>query len=80
MNAKLKTAINTIPAMIGKVESSKEEFEAVLFDPDLIVVEKTFSSHLETNRVLFVIEDNEIAKVYVQEISAEGTSYFKEDI
>jgi hypothetical protein len=79
MNAKLKRAINTLPAMVNRVESSKEEFDAVLFDGSLVVVEKTFSGSLETNHVLFVIEGDEIAKVYIKEISAEGTVYFKEE-
>lgn len=79
MNAKLKRAINTLPAMVNRVESSKEEFNAVLFDGSLVVVEKTFSGSLETNHVLFVIEGDEIAKVYIKEISAEGTVYFKEE-
>lgn len=54
------------------------QFNAILFDPTLVVVEKHFHHHNETQHVLFVIENDEIAFVAVKEINEHGTRIYKE--
>ena len=70
--------VNKMPKPSNTVEISLEEFEAILMNPELTVVEKHFHNHLETNQVLFVIKDNEIDYVAVRHITDEGTTIYKE--
>jgi hypothetical protein len=70
--------VNKMPKPSNTVEISLEEFEAILMNPELTVVEKHFHNHLETNQVLFIIKDNEIDFVAVREVTANGTRIFKE--
>lgn len=70
--------VNKMPKPSNTVEISVEEFEAILMNPELTVVEKHFHNHLETNQVLFVIKDNEIDYVAVRHITDEGTTIYKE--
>ena len=57
---------------------TQEEFDSILFNPDLVVIEKHFHNHLETNQVLFVIEDNEIAFTAIKRITSGKTEIYKE--
>lgn len=70
--------VNKMPKPSNTVEISLEEFESILMNPELTVVEKHFHNHLETNQVLFVIKDNEIDYVAVRHITDEGTTIYKE--
>lgn len=67
-----------MPKPSNSVEISQAEFDSVLRNPDLIVVEKHFHNHLETNQVLFVIKNNEIDYVCVKEIIGSTTRIYKE--
>ena len=70
--------VNKMPKPSNTVEISLEEFEAILMNPELTVVEKHFHNHLETSQVLFVIKDDEIDFVAVRHITDEGTTIYKE--
>ena len=70
--------VNKMPKPLNTVEISLEEFEAILMNPELSVVEKHFHNHLETSQVLFVIKDDEIDFVAVRHITDEGTKIYKE--
>ena len=70
--------VNKMPKPSNTVEISVEEFEAILMNPELTVVEKHFHNHLETSQVLFVIKDDEIDFVAVRHITDEGTKIYKE--
>ena len=70
--------VNKMPKPSNTVEISVEEFEAILMNPELSVVEKHFHNHLETSQVLFVIKDDEIDFVAVRHITDEGTTIYKE--
>ncbi|ADG35981.1 cef [Acinetobacter phage Acj61] len=70
--------VNKMPKPSNTVEISVEEFEAILMNPELTVVEKHFHNHLETSQVLFVIKDDEIDFVAVRHITDEGTTIYKE--
>lgn len=70
--------VNKMPKPSNTVEISLEEFEAILMNPELSVVEKHFHNHLETSQVLFVIKDDEIDFVAVRYITDEGTKIYKE--
>ena len=63
---------------MNKLDITQEEFDSVLMNPELCVVEKHIHSNLETNHVLFVIKDNEIDYTLVMEITPEGTRIYKE--
>lgn len=77
-NQAIIAKVNKMPKPSNTVEISVEEFEAILMNPELTVVEKHFHNHLETNQVLFVIKDNEIDYVAVRHITDEGTTIYKE--
>ena len=70
--------VNKMPKPSNAVEISLEEFEAILMNPELTVVEKHFHNHLETNQALFVIKDDEIDFIAVRHITDEGTKIYKE--
>ncbi|AXF40587.1 cef modifier of supressor tRNAs [Acinetobacter phage vB_AbaM_Konradin] len=70
--------VNKMPKPANTTAISQAEFDAILTNPELTVVEKHFHNHLETNQVLFVIKDNEIDFVAIKEITANGTRIFKE--
>ena len=70
--------VNKMPKPSNTVEISLEEFEAILMNPELTVVEKHFHNHLETSQVLFVIKDDEIDFIAVRHITDEGTKIYKE--
>ena len=73
--------VNKLPKLSkpsNTVEISLEEFEAILMNPELTVVEKHFHNHLETSQVLFVIKDDEIDFIAVRHITDEGTKIYKE--
>lgn len=70
--------VNTKPHCINRVMITQEQFDAILFDPNLTVVEKHFHNNLETNQVLFVIVNNEIDFVAVKEVTENGTTIYKE--
>ena len=70
--------VNKMPKPSNTVEISLEEFEAILMNPELSVVEKHFHNHLETSQVLFVIKDDEIDFIAVRHITDEGTKIYKE--
>ena len=70
--------VNKMPKPSNTVEISVEEFEAILMNPELTVVEKHFHNHLETSQVIFVIKDDEIDFVAVRHITDEGTTICKE--
>ena len=70
--------VNKMPKPSNTVEISVEEFEAILMNPELTVVEKHFHNHLETSQVIFVIKDDEIDFVAVRHITDEGTTIYKE--
>lgn len=74
----LKAKTSTKPHCVNRVIITQEQFDAILMDPSLTVVEKHFHSKLETNQVLFVIKDNEIDFVAVKEVSDTGTVIYKE--
>ncbi len=74
----LKSKTSKMPEVSNKIAVSQEEFDSVLMNPELMVVEKHFHSQLETNQVLFVIKNGEIDTVFVKEITSEGTKIFKE--
>lgn len=78
VNPILKSKINQMPNLGQTVEITESEFMDILLDPNLVVVEKHFHNHLETNQVLFVIKGDEIDYVAVKEITDEGTRIFKE--
>lgn len=77
-NKALIAKVNKMPKPSNTVKITPEEFEAILMNPELSVVEKHFHSHLETNQVLFVIKDDEIDFVAVRHITDEGTKIYKE--
>lgn len=79
MSKKLIKKINAKPHCINRITSSQEEFDSILMNPDLTIVEKTFGGALETNQVLFVIKDEEIDQVYVKQINDKGTTFYKEN-
>lgn len=70
--------VNTKPHCINRVIIDQAEFDRILMDQNLTVVEKHFHSHLETSQVLFVIKDDEIDWIAVKEINETGTVIFKE--
>lgn len=70
--------VNKMPKIKSYEVITQEEFDAVLMNPELCVVEKTFYSKFETNQVLFVIKDNEIDYVLVKEVTDKGTLIYKE--
>lgn len=75
--------LRMMPVLSGlKVEITQSDFDKVLFDTKLTVVEKTFSHHLETNHVLFVISKDRqsIDYVLVKEISSEGTVIYQSGV
>lgn len=79
MNAQvLLNQVSKMPLVNQRVDISEEEFDKILMNPELTVVEKHFHSNLETNQVLFVISDNEIEYVAVKEVTADGTRIYKE--
>lgn len=79
MNAQvLLNKVSKMPLVNQRVDISEEEFDMILMNPELIVVEKHFHSNLETNQVLFVISDNEIDYIAVKEVTADGTRIYKE--
>lgn len=63
------------------VNSTREEFEDVLFNPDLIVVQKEHSDTFSHLSSVYVYEnqgdENPIYAVF-REITAEGTDFWKE--
>ncbi|AZU98732.1 modifier of suppressor tRNAs [Acinetobacter phage AB-Navy71] len=77
-NKALIAKINKMPKPTNTTAISRAEFDAILTNPELTVVEKHFHNHLETNVVLFVIKDNEIDYVAVMEVTSEGTRIYKE--
>lgn len=79
MNDKLIKQVNTKPQhCINRVTITQEQFDAILMNPGLVVVEKHFHNKYETSQVLFVIKDEEIDWIAVKEINENGTIIFKE--
>lgn len=77
----LKKQTNKPPKQLfEKVAISQNEFDKILMNPEITVIEKHFHRHNETQQVLFVIDDEkrEIDYVVVKTITASGTSIFKE--
>lgn len=61
--------------------SNRDEFEDVLFNPDLVVVQKEMTSHLCCTQVVYVyasVEDQMPLYGIFREISEDGTDYWKE--
>lgn len=74
----LIATVNKMPRSSNTVEITQDEFDSVLMNPELSVVEKHFHNKLETNQVLFVIKNNEIDFVCVKRITDNGTKIYKE--
>lgn len=70
--------VNTKPHCVNRVAITQAEFDSVLMNPNLTVVEKTFHGKFETMQVLFVIDGNDIDWIAVKEITESGTTIFKE--
>ena len=70
--------VNKMPHVPHRQQITQEQFDAILMDPELTVVEKDFYGALECNKVLFVIKDDEIDFVVVKEITGNGTKIYKE--
>lgn len=61
--------------------STREAFEDVLYNPDLVVVQKDCSDHLSHTQVAYVfndVKDQEPAYAMFREVSEHGTDYWKE--
>ncbi|ADG59919.1 cef modifier of supressor tRNAs [Acinetobacter phage Acj9] len=78
--ANIIKAINRKPVCTEQITITQEEFDAVLMNPELCVVEKHFHGILETNQVLFVVDEAKetIEQVYVKNITDKGTYIYKE--
>lgn len=64
------------------IEINKDLFEDVLYNPNLVVVQKEFSGHLSRTRgayVYNVVEDKEPVYAVFCEITHEGVEYWKEE-
>ena len=59
---------------------TKDQFEDILFNPDLTVVQKDIESHLEHLTYAYVYEGNLAVYVAVRHITEKGTTYWKEAI
>lgn len=77
--SKLKKQTNKKPVLTpNKIEISQDEFDSILTNPNLLIVEKQFHSNLETHHVLYVIGENDIEYWVVKIINANGTEIYKE--
>ena len=56
----------------------KTEFDSVLLNGEIRVVEKHFHKKLNTKQVLFVIEYGHISAIYVKEVDGDKTTFYKE--
>ncbi|QQG32319.1 modifier of suppressor tRNAs [Citrobacter phage CkP1] len=59
---------------------TQQQFEDILFNPDLVVVQKDVSSHLEHTTYAYVYEGKLPIYVAVRHITDKGVSYWKEAI
>ncbi|UPW39384.1 modifier of suppressor tRNAs [Escherichia phage vB_EcoM_ESCO47] len=59
---------------------TQDQFEDILFDPELVVVQKEITSGLEHHSYVYVYENDKPVMVAVRHITGEGTTYWKEAI
>lgn len=59
---------------------TQDQFEDILFNPDLTVVQKDTTGHLEHWTHAYVYEGNLAVYVAVRRITEKGTTYWKESI
>lgn len=78
MKSKLLKKFKRVPKVMNKVCITQKEFDSILFNPELTVVEKHIHNRFETQQVLFVIKNNEIDFVAVKEIIGDKTTIWKE--
>lgn len=69
---------NVRPQCNNRVIITQDEFDHILMNPNLTVVERHFHSKYETHQVLFVIKDDDIDWVAVKVINETGTVIYKE--
>ncbi|QPI13831.1 modifier of suppressor tRNAs [Serratia phage 4S] len=61
--------------------STREAFEDVLYNPELVVVQKDWSDHLSHTQVAYVfanVNDKEPIYAMFREVTEHGTDYWKE--
>lgn len=59
---------------------TQEQFEDILYNPDLKVVQKDVTGHLEHHTYAYVYEGNLPVYAAVRRITEKGTTYHKEAI
>ncbi|WJZ27890.1 modifier of supressor tRNAs [Serratia phage 92A1] len=63
---------------------TKEQFEDVMFNPDLVVVQKVHSSNQYHVTVLYVYDkvspEGKITEAHFREVSSVGTEYWMEKL
>lgn len=60
------------------VKITRGQFEDVLFNPDLVVVQKDVNGHLSHTSYVYVYENDKPVYCVVREISDEGIEFWKE--
>ncbi|AFU63962.1 modifier of suppressor tRNAs [Salmonella phage vB_SenM-AKM_NP4] len=59
---------------------TQEQFEDILFNPELTIVQKEVQGHLEHHTYAYVYENSRAIYAVVRYINENGTSYWKETI
>ena len=79
VSKQLLKKLKRVPNIMNKEFITQDEFDAVLANPELRVVEKHIHNTLETNQVLFVIDENdEIDFAVIKRITENGVEIYKE--
>lgn len=63
-----------------KQQLTQDQFEDILFNPDLTVVQKDVSGHLEHTTYAYVYQGTLAVYAAVRHITEAGTTYWKEAI
>ncbi|XAI86434.1 cef modifier of suppressor tRNAs [Klebsiella phage SAKp28] len=67
--------------VVATTSSNRDEFEDVLFNPDLVVVQKDITEFLCYTQIVYVynkLGDTVPAYAIFREVSENGTDYWKE--